>query len=442
MRLRDLFGQSASAISDQGFFALGNFAVNTILARQMSQAAFGTFSSAFAAFLLLSTAYCAFVIDPMLIYGVSTASELQRSYVRRVVSLHWRMAFALSLVLLGIGFIRWRIDGLQGELIAYVGWALAAPAVLRLWLARRTAYLVLKPHYAALAGGAYLLVVALLLFAFGHALANNAIAACALVAVTSALISFFLHRSLPLVDKEAAANAAEHVVGSHWRFGKWASIAGILSLFPDYVYFFVLSPEQCGQYRALINVVLPLVQVYNAMGVLMMSYFARHRDDANFAGIIRRTAFGFCGLAAILAIIAASVGGKLFNLLYDGKYDLRFSLLWPLALVSALFAYRMVSDALLRSIENVTWMAAISIAGAGAAIVIGIPMAMKFGILGAVYGDLAVYLLTTATILAAWLRLFRRFRSQSRFTNSATEPAAHRPQITTSEAPLQSVIES
>src|SRR5580700_1145252 len=77
-RLRVLFSHSVSAIGDQGFFALGNFAVSTILARQMSQTAFGQFSAAFAAFILLSTMYCAFVVDPMLVYGVSKANNRQR----------------------------------------------------------------------------------------------------------------------------------------------------------------------------------------------------------------------------------------------------------------------------------------------------------------------------------------------------------------------------
>ena len=89
-RLRALLGQSVSAISDQGFFALGNFAITTILARQMSQASFCYFSTAFAAFLLLSTFYCAFIVDPMLVYGVSTAKTMQCSYVRKVVALHCR----------------------------------------------------------------------------------------------------------------------------------------------------------------------------------------------------------------------------------------------------------------------------------------------------------------------------------------------------------------
>src|SRR3954462_5547887 len=166
-RVGNIFSQPVSAISDQGFFALGNFAVSTILARQMSKGAFGQFSAAFAAFLLLSTIYCAFVVDPMLVYGVSKAGDRQRSYVRKVISLHWRTALLLSVALLVVGLIRSQTSSGVGSFAAYIGWAIATPAVLRLWLARRTTYLVRKTQYAAFAGGIYLVLNVVLLFAFG-----------------------------------------------------------------------------------------------------------------------------------------------------------------------------------------------------------------------------------------------------------------------------------
>lgn len=442
-RLRGLFSQSASAISDQGFFALGNFAISTILARQMSQAAFGQFSSAFAAFILLSTGYCAFVMDPMLVYGMSKANDRQRSYVRRVVSLHWRTALALSVLMLGIGLIRWQMGAGRGSFLAYLGWAIAAPAVLRLWLARRTCYLIGKPQYAALAGSIYLVTIAILLFAFRSLLDSNVIAACLIIGVTSLAVGFWLHRSLRLTDAMPASNSTDQILGEHWTFGRWASIAGFLGLLPDYVYFFVLSPEKCGEYRALLLVVLPLIQVYNALGVLMISYFARHREGPDFKRIVLRVAAACCGTAVLMAAAAVTFGGKLFYHLYAGKYDMRFSLLLPLAIVSVLFALKTVSDAVLRSLENVTAMAGIAVVGAVAALVLGVPLALRFGILGAVYGDLLVYCIATMAIAAFWIRRLRRGRTRRNLTavraGSGPGPC---PGLAVAEPPIQSFIES
>ncbi len=416
-RLRAVLGQSASAISDQGFFALGNFAVSTILARQMSEAAFGQFSAAFAAFILLSTVYCPFVVDPMLVYGVSTANTSQRSYVRRVIALHWCAALGLSAVLLGVGLVRTHTGAGHGSFAAYLGWAIAAPAVLRLWFARRTAYLVAKPQYAALAGAVYLAIIASLLFVFGKDLANNPVAACLIIGGTSICVAALLHRSLRLTDAYPDRTSPTPKLSMHWRFGRWASVAGLLGLLPDYIYFFVLSPERCGEYRALLNVVLPLVQVYNALGVLMMSYFARNRERPDFNRIVLRTAGAFCAGSILMAAAAVTLGGKIFDHLYAGKYDLRFTLLLPLGIVSILFALKTVSDSVLRALENVTAMTAVAVAGAVGAVVVGVPLAMRFGIRGAVYGDLLVYCVMTTAVAAVWIR---RLRSGGIRRNSLT----------------------
>jgi O-antigen/teichoic acid export membrane protein len=442
-RLRGLFSQSASAISDQGFFALGNFAMSTILARQMSQAAFGQFSSAFAAFILLSTGYCAFVVDPMLVFGMSKANDRQRSYVGRVVSLHWRTALVLSVLMLGIGFTRWQMGAGWESFLAYLGWAIAAPAVLRLWLARRTCYLLAKPQYAALAGGIYLVTIATLLFALHSLLADNVIAACLIIGATSLAVGFWLHRSLPLTDAMPASTSGDRILGEHWTFGRWASIAGFLGLLPDYVYFFVLSPERCGEYRALLNVVLPLIQVYNALGVLMMSYFARHRERPDFARIVLRAAAAYLCAAILMAAAAVTFGGKLFYHLYAGKYDLRFTLLLPLGIVSILFALKTVSDAVLRSLENVTTMAGIAVVGAVAALAFGVPLALRFGILGAVYGDLLVYCIATMAIAVVWIRRLRRGRLRGNLAELRTgSESVQYGGLAVAEPPMQSFTES
>ncbi len=442
-RMRRLFSQSASAISDQGFFAVGNFAMSTILARQMTQSAFGQFSSAFAAFILLVAGYCAFVVDPMLVFGMSKTKDRQRSYVKKVVSLHWFAALALSVVLLGIGLLRWQMGAGWQAFLAYLGWALAAPAVLRLWLARRACYLISKPQYAALAGGFYLVIMVILLLAFRAVLVNNVIAACLIIGVTSLAVGLGLHRCLPLTDTVPASRSDDDILGQHWTFGRWASIAGFLGLLPDYVYFFVLSPEHCGEYRALLNVVLPLTQVYNALGVLMMSYFARHRDRPDFARLVLRASAAYVGAAVLMAAAVVAFGGKLFAHLYAGKYDLRFSLLLPLAIVSVLFALKTVSDAVLRAFENVTTMAGISLVGAVAALALGVPLALRLGLAGAVYGDLLVYFIATAAIAAVWTKRLRLKRARSKASEvRARSGLKSATGLSVAEPPIQSLTES
>lgn len=440
-RLRVIVSQSVSAVSDQGFFALGNFAVSTILARQMLQGTFGRFSAAFAAFMLLSPIYCGLISDPMLVYGASSARSTQRSYVRQVVRLHWGAALAISALLLGIGGIRSQTGLGQGSFLAYLGWAIAAPAVLRLWLARRTAYMMGKPQYSAFAGGVYLIMIVALLFAFGSHLASNVVAPCLFIALTSLTVAVFLHRSLRLTDIEPKPFGRTLEV--HWNFGKWAGLAGVLSLLPDYVYFFVLSPELSGHYRALLNVVFPLTQVYGALGILITAYFARYRESPDFTRIVLRTSAAFCGVAVVTAAAVVTVGGRLFYHLYGGKYDLPFTLLLPLGIVSVLVAVKAVSDATFRALENVTALAVVGAVGAIAALVLGAPLALHYGVRGSVYGNLLVYAVLTGSIAILWGRRFRAIRKNAASTEKGGPTGSVQyAQLTAAEAPIEPLAES
>jgi len=82
-----------------------------------------------------------------------------------------------------------------------------------------------------------------------------------------------------------------------------------------------------------------------------------------------------------------------------------------------LFALKTVSDSVLRALENVTAMTAVAVAGAVSAVVVGVPLAMRFGIRGAVYGDLLVYCVMTTAVAAVWIR---RLRSGGIRRNSLT----------------------
>jgi len=217
----------------------------------------------------------------------------------------------------------------------------------------------------------------------------------------------------------------------------------MLSLLPDYVYFFVLAPELCGHYRALLNVVLPLTQVYGALGILMTAYFARFRERRDFKRIVLRTSAAFCGIAALTAALVVTLGGKLFYHLYGGKYDLPFSLLLPLGIVSILFAVKAVSDAVFRALENVTSLAIIAGVGAIAALALGAPLGLRYGVSGAVYGDLSVYLIVTAAIVVLWIRRFKAIRNHPASTemDPALRPVQY-PHLTVAETPIEPLAES
>src|SRR5882672_9588337 len=65
--LRSWLFRSGFSLLDQGAFALGNFGVQIVLARELAAPAYGAFASTNAAFALLLTMQTALVIEPMLV---------------------------------------------------------------------------------------------------------------------------------------------------------------------------------------------------------------------------------------------------------------------------------------------------------------------------------------------------------------------------------------
>ena len=256
----------------------------------MSKTDFGAFSAAFATFLLLATIYSAVVTEPMLVFAFSSKVTQQKSYVKRVAALHWRAAVLVSFALAAVGAIRYAISPQFSLVLAFVGWAMAAPLVLFLWFARRTAYITRTPHRAAIAGVGYLILMTALLRGFGRVAADYVFVPCILFAIPSVVIAQLLRLNVPLKDSVQCSLANPKAIwNNHWAYGKWASLAGLSAATTGLVYFFVLPVDGCGAYRAILNIPMPLLQTYTALGPVFISLFTPIRDRPQLARIVTRS---------------------------------------------------------------------------------------------------------------------------------------------------------
>lgn len=398
--------QGLAGIADQGLFAISNFALNLLLARRMTKVDFGAFSAAFASFLILATIYVAFVTEPMLVFALSSRIQQQRSYVKRVSTLHWKAAGFVSLTLVAIGVVSYIIHPKSCLIFAYGGWALAAPAILWLWFARRTAYITRTPHRAAIAGVAYLLCMTALLETFGGVAAKYPLVACILFAIPSVIIAQLLRMTVPLKDTEQSGKATPlDMWNAHWAYGKWASLGGLCFAVTGQIYFFVLPLDGCAAYRAIMNIPMPLLQSYTALGVVFISLFTPLRGKSQFARVVAQSLFVVSAAALVLGLSASWFGRDLLNVLYSDKYIAYSALLWPLMICSCLLSATVVLDSAMRSMQRVRIATAASASAAVASVVFGVPAALKFGVSGAVYSLLGSEMLTLSVLLFAWIKI-------------------------------------
>src|SRR5207247_11135829 len=113
-------GREFWAVTDQGLFAVSNFALNVLLARWLAPQDYGAFAVAFAVFLLLGTFHSSLLIEPMLVFGPGRYRRRLSEYVGVLLYGHSGFAVLGSLVLL----------------LACVGGRLAGAGVLSEWRGR------------------------------------------------------------------------------------------------------------------------------------------------------------------------------------------------------------------------------------------------------------------------------------------------------------------
>jgi O-antigen/teichoic acid export membrane protein len=379
-------GRGFWAVADQALFAGTNFLVSILLARWLEPAAYGAFATAYAVFLLLGTLHTALWTEPMLVYGSGRFREVFGGYQRVLLGYHWRFGALIGLMflLLGVGF--WAFGGREMG-FSFLGLAVAAPAVLYLWLVRRGAYVHLNPRLAALGGGLYLfLFLGLAGFLFRIQLLNEATAflAMALASVLAAeAIRWRLRERVP------TQVAPSEVWALHWDYGRWALLAGALSWIPANLPLVALGGlkglEAAGVFRAAYNLFMPVLHFQTALNALFFPLIARvlhQQGEMHARRWIPRVVLVHLAPASAY-ILLGLFAGPLAQWVYGGRYPEVASLfLWMLPL-PFFAAFSNALEAWHRSLERPQAVAVAYGVSAGVT-VLGLAVVGYWGVSGAV----------------------------------------------------------
>jgi O-antigen/teichoic acid export membrane protein len=395
-------GRGFWAVADQALFAGTNFLVSILLARWLEPAAYGAFATAYAVFLLLGTLHTALWTEPMLVYGSGRFREVFGGYQRVLLGYHWRFGALIGLMflLLGVGF--WAFAGREMG-FSFLGLAVAAPAVLYLWLVRRGAYVHLNPRLAALGGGLYLsLFLGLAGFLFRVQLLNEATAFLAM-ALASALAAEAIRWRLR--ERVPTQVAPSEVWALHWGYGRWALLAGALSWVPGNIYYPLLPTfhglEAAAQFKALMNLLMPILHFNGALGSLLVPGMVRAKTGDDLKRFAKLSLLVFLALALGYWIVLTALGRELMEWLYEGKYgQASFWLPW-LGVLPLFSSVVSVAGSVLRALERPQAVAAAYGLLAGFAATVGVVLVREYSLGGAVWA----LLLTNAFAAFAFWRL-------------------------------------
>ncbi|MEM6334914.1 MAG: hypothetical protein AAF752_00005, partial [Bacteroidota bacterium] len=344
-RLRPWLDKGAWTVLDQALFAGANFLLNILLVQWIGEAWYGAFTVAFTVFLLAGAVHTGLLTEPMLVFGPGRYAGVFHRYLQVLLRGHALVSVALGVLVGSVGGVLWA-NGWPLVGPALVALALSMPFLLLLWLVRRACYVVFQIRWAAEAGAVYL--VAQLLIAWGLHQAGLLNPATALAAMAGAalpavmLMLFRINRwdeeaeteepAQPVLGQATASELRADVLTQHWAYGRWASATGMLEWVPGYLSFLILpvaaTIAASGALKALQNFIMPVVQVYAALSVLLIPVLVRARRNDTFW----QTTFGMLGLMSagtfVYWMVLGFFGEPLMLWLYQGEFMEYAGLLW------------------------------------------------------------------------------------------------------------------
>lgn len=416
-RVGRLLNRGVFALLDQGLFAAANFVLNVLLAKWLPADAYGAFTVAFSVLMLLATVHNGLLTEPMLVFGAHRFEGRLRRYLSGLVLGHWLVSAGVTVVMLLVTVGVW-LGGSSTEVtMAMLGFAIVAPLILLLLLMRRTCYVKDDPRQAAMAGLCYFVLMmggVLLMHWLGRLSIGWSLASMALAgAVSGGWLLWAQRITMAVVRDRGLLN---EMATAHWRFGRWASLSGILGFFPGYIYYLMLpmfaGVEQTGILRALSNFILPFMQAVNAMWPLLAPRMAKARASGAFPRA-SRSALLVLGLGPLVIwLLLGLLHEPLVRFVYDGRYVEHSSLLWWIGLQPALTGVAGVLILMINAHDQPDRVFIASVVTATASLVIGF-LVVPHGVRAAAIGTVANLVINAAMLAYFGLKYARTTRPAS-----------------------------
>ena len=384
-------GRGMWAVMDQGLFATSNFAVGILLARWLSPPEYGAFTLAFSLFLLFGTLHTALLTEPMLVFGSSKFSGGFSTYLRVLVRGHCWLTGLGSLAFAAGGVALW-LFGSPVLARSILGIAVAAPLILLAWLARRACFACLQPHLAVTGGGIYFALMLAGTFLLYRTNALSSFSALLLLGGCSLVSALWLLRILHAsTSQDDSGSSTKIVLREHWSYGRWALASSALSWAAGNTYFFVLplfgGLGATAAFKALSNLVLPILQANIALSTLLLPTLVRVRGQPRFRTVLLLGFACFIGGSVVYWVFLGVFSEAVIKLLYDGQYLEHAHLLWIIGIVPILSGIGAVLSNALRALERPDQVFWAYLGSAVSTLSLGLWAAIRWGVGGAAFGS-------------------------------------------------------
>jgi O-antigen/teichoic acid export membrane protein len=402
--------QLGFSVVDQVLAVGGMFLVNISLARTQTKEAYGIFALSYSAFTLLAGLHNAAIVETYTIYGSGRYRGHFRSYSR----LLWRSNLLLVIATTAALTLAWR-------LLAWVLPSLGSPTGLGMALAcgmpltalflRRTFYMRRRPDLAARLSFVFFGICATLLWISFRAGVLSGFSAFLIVAAGWGLSATFMASELP--GRAAGEDFMElepRYWAEHWKYARWVLVTAFVFQLTTQGYYWLaaglVSVKEVANLRALLNVVVPMDQVFTATNLLMLPMLCARYESASVAGVVslwKVYCASWFAMTCAFAGIVNILGRPVMHFLYSGAFDDVSSLVGMLALLPLVMGIGHTINAALKAAERPDVVFTAYVFSGAVTFIAGVPLVTHLGLRGAVYGLItsgAAY--TLALALGLW----------------------------------------
>ena len=408
IRRAPVMRKGALAILDQFLISGSNFAVGILLARWLSGDQYGTYALTFSIFLLCSQIHQALLLEPQSVLGPAEFSSHLKRYLGALLWLCVGSTVGIAAVLVIVAQAVEVVSHASALSRALAGIGGAAPAILLFWLLRGACYVRLASGTALLGSSIYCvaLVLSFTVLRVAHTISPLSAYLAMGVAALSASV-FLLWRLKPTMRRSSAIDMSS-VAKQHWKYGRWALASTLVTWLPWNVYYSVLAHyqtmERVGEYRAMMNLFLPLGQMLGALSLLAHPIVAGKRQGKGETGVLSQgreiTAIYGAG-SAFYWLLVIGLRRPLFSLLYGGHFQSVVDVLPWLAVASLFWFAGFAPPIALRAVQSPASVFLLYGAASIVTLTVGVPATKVFGLRGVVAGTL----LASVTALLAGLVL-------------------------------------
>jgi O-antigen/teichoic acid export membrane protein len=398
-RFRRIFvGRGLWALSDQAILSLGNFLTNFLLFNYLpSRGEYAVYALILGSIFFLNTLHASLVSYPLSLMGAATDEEGLRPLTRRC-------ARVTGLLLIPLGLILVCAVCALGQ-PALIPWALAAMLLWQLQETLRRAMMSQLKHRWAMPGDAvsYLGQAAVIgmLAAFGALTLKSALVAVALTSGGAALLQALQLRLFRLPQQTSSRTPVLRLAVEHWTFGRWLVAINLISIITVQAMPWTLKfmrgaqgDVEVAHFQALATLLGVINPVAISVAGLIVPAAAIAYRSGGVAGA-RKVALEYGLLGAVLLLpyfaLLAIFPEAILHLYTQGQHESFDGLPTALRLFVAAYALTyptQVIAALLNGLGHARSALVAQVAFAGATLAISLPLAARFGLMGAVWGGL------------------------------------------------------